>query len=953
MAIHDICSKYGTLQNVNTGSRFKCDEVFSFWYVKSGAVDVFLRRNDTSDNDRSLYHFFRVSEGELFSTDFSPHEGNWELIARNCSETEVYHCLLPSFKMLNATESLTLSVLIDEFINKITKVVNFEKIPLNTIEIVENIDLMQDDTITVSRFINWISLSEGVGYFNGDDGAKLGQDQQCFPLTPHSWVRLSAATDIKVYTTLQILQMDNFWSSLKPYYLHLVYLFLIKIDNEILYNNIILYDKVKNNRLSMKCALGELKDSYDLTHHTSEKVTNSGDPVFLVCQRLAEYYDLSLRSTSAKLSSHNTFAKFKSIMNHSKIFYRKVYLPNKWEKSEHGPIFGVEEKSQKPVALIATNGKDYQSQTENGYAKLGKYAFAIYRSFNNVILSLKDVVKFGLAFTRHDIRIIFACFTVTALLALIPPILMQIIFDNIIVTSDRGRLFDIGLVMLVTIVVTGMFEMTKRFTLLRFEAKFDSQIQAAFWARILRLPILFFRQFTPGELVSRITRLIDIRFALSGPLLHLSMNMLFSAMSWLLLFYYSAFAATIVLLFLAVIVGCYILLMRARLRYEKLIVTQQDKLFGMLGEFFTAIAKIHLTGSEFRVFFHWSHAFSVLQENLRKSLKLSSIISSIIDTAPLLAFGIAYAALAWTWYQSNTLSTGYFLAFNAVLAQLVIVIFELLHEVNRIIEQIPCFERAKIFIQTLPEQTEELPDPGDINGNIEISNVSFKYPQMDRWILKNINIHIEPGEYVAIVGPSGSGKSTLIRLLLHFENPTEGGIYFDNNDINQIDMESLRQQMGVVLQNDQLIPGDLYSNIAGANDLSLKEAWNIAEKVDLAEDIRNMPMQMHTMINMEGVGLSGGQRERLLIARAIASQPKILILDEATRALDNKTQKHVITQLNKMKMTRIVIAHRLSTLQDVDRIYVMDQGQIVEFGTYQQLIDNNNLFSRLVKHQTL
>lgn len=581
----------------------------------------------------------------------------------------------------------------------------------------------------------------------------------------------------------------------------------------------------------------------------------------------------------------------------------------------------------------------------------GDHAYTIYRYFENKILTIKDVIVFGSQTIREDIAIIVGCFFSIALLAFIPPILTKIIFDNIIVSVDREHLWEIGLVLMSVIVSMSAFEITKRYVLLHFEATFDSQIEAAFWARILKLPVQFFKKHMAGELLSRISRLIEIRISFSGPLIILILNCPFSFFSLILLFIYSSFAVLIVIFALAVLIGLYLLFFKKRLAVEKIVAEKQDKLFGALGEIFSAITKIRVTGSESRIFSNWAVTFSSLQAHIRQSLLIGTFIRSSLEVAPLIIVGFAYLGISYAVNNLQNLTTGDFIAFNVLLAQLLYLLVDLLQVLNGLIEQIPSFSRVKIFIETTPEESLVLDEIDELKGEIEISNVSFKYSDSPNWILNKLSMKIEPGEYVAIVGPSGSGKTTLLRLLMRFELPTEGRIYFDNKDINLVDNDLLRKQMGIVLQNDQLIQGDIYSNIVGSNELTLTEAWALAEMVGIADDINEMPMKMRTMVAMEGSGFSGGQKERILIARAIASKPKILILDEATRALDNKHQKRIITQLSKMRMTRIVVAHRLSTLLEVDRIFVINNGQCVETGTYQQLMEKKDLFYHLVERQ--
>ena len=266
----------------------------------------------------------------------------------------------------------------------------------------------------------------------------------------------------------------------------------------------------------------------------------------------------------------------------------------------------------------------------------------------------------------------------------------------------------------------------------------------------------------------------------------------------------------------------------------------------------------------------------------------------------------------------------------------------------------PVLEMAEPILKTEPEITAEKEVITRLSGNIELNHVSFRYEEGAPYVLNDLSLKIRSGEYVAIVGRTGCGKSTLIRLLLGFEEPDKGAIYYDGRDLKSIDPRSLRKKMGVVTQDGQLFQGDIFSNITiSAPQLSMEEAWEAAETAGIAEDIRNMPMGMHTIISEGQGGISGGQKQRLMIARAVAPKPRVLILDEATSALDNITQKQVTNSLDNLKCTRIVIAHRLSTIRACDRILLIDGGRIAEEGNYEQLIEMGGAFAKLVERQRL
>jgi len=301
--------------------------------------------------------------------------------------------------------------------------------------------------------------------------------------------------------------------------------------------------------------------------------------------------------------------------------------------------------------------------------------------------------------------------------------------------------------------------------------------------------------------------------------------------------------------------------------------------------------------------------------------------------------------------EGTTMTSGAFIAFTAAFGAFLAGMIGLVETVMSLLNLVPIYERTTPILHSLPEVNENKIHPGEVLGEINIDKLSFRYGDGDL-ILDDISLKIASGEYVALVGSSGSGKSTLLRLLLGFEKPVSGSIYFDNLDMNEVDINALRRQFGVVLQNAQLLPGDIFSNIVGSSNLTVEDAWDAARMVGLDKDIEKMPMGMYTVIGEGGTTFSGGQRQRMIIAKAIVHRPRILFFDEATSALDNHTQAIVTNSLEQFKSTRIVIAHRMSTIVKADRIIVLNKGKIVQDGSYEKLMSVDGLFKELASRQT-
>jgi ATP-binding cassette subfamily C protein len=299
----------------------------------------------------------------------------------------------------------------------------------------------------------------------------------------------------------------------------------------------------------------------------------------------------------------------------------------------------------------------------------------------------------------------------------------------------------------------------------------------------------------------------------------------------------------------------------------------------------------------------------------------------------------------------GSMSAAAFLTFNASVTMLLTSVTQLTGAFVSAVAALPLFEQIRPVLEATPEVRTASTRPGPLSGAIEARRLSFRYTDDGPLVLDDVSFQVRPGEFVAIVGPSGCGKSTLLRLLIGFDRPVSGSVLYDGQDLAALDQSAVRRQCGVVLQHAQPFTGSILDVIRGTEPCSAEEAMAAAEMAGLAEDIRRMPMGLHTIVSGGGA-VSGGQRQRLMIAQALVRRPRILFFDEATSALDNDTQRTVIDSTRKLNATRIVIAHRLSTVLDADRVVVMEEGKVVQQGPPADLLaDTGGRLHELVRRQ--
>ncbi len=495
------------------------------------------------------------------------------------------------------------------------------------------------------------------------------------------------------------------------------------------------------------------------------------------------------------------------------------------------------------------------------------------------------------------------------------------------------------------------FELTRAIAMQRISSgRIGNAVQMALVHRLLFLPAIFFRRYTAADLSNRLLGVGMIFRLFNGSTQAAVLGWFFGLSSLICLLFIDTTLACAALLLVVLEVTLIVGLSRLRLKLEQQKYLLQGKLASRIFQLLNGIAKLRASGAEKRAFTLWAKDFTRQKALDYQARQLSNTIAVIESSYPVVASMLLFAVTA---LFLPKLSTGDFVFFNTAFAQFLASTSAMFTALALLIPVIPLYQRAKPILEAVPELSETRKTPGTLTGAIEISHVTFRYTPDGPIVLNDLSIRIKPGQFIAFVGPSGSGKSTIYRLLLGFEQPEYGAIYYDGQDLSGLDIGAVRQQLGVVLQNGKLMPGDIFTNIVGSAPLTLDDAWKAAQMAGLADDIKAMPMGMHTMIAEGASTFSGGQKQRLMIARAIVNKPSILLFDEATSALDNRTQAMISEGIEKLNATRIVIAHRLSTIVKADQIFVIDAGQVVESGNYEELMAMDGVFALLAKRQIL
>ena len=672
---------------------------------------------------------------------------------------------------------------------------------------------------------------------------------------------------------------------------------------------------------------------------------------------ILSFYHVPKAEVPASMTEVEDILEF--LLRPSGVMRRKVTLTGDWYTNGIGALL-AQNAAGDMIALIPDGLSGYRfidyetgktvKVTEKNKDQIQPEAMCFYKPLPLKAIGIKDLIIYIVGtLSKFDFILMALATLAVSLLGMFMPQINNTLFADVIPSGNAALIIPLACMLIGVTLSTALATLIKTTLLSRITTKMNTAVSAAAFGRLMSLPVSFFKPYSSGELASRLTGVTTLCGMLVETFLTTGLNSLFSLIYVGQIFNYAPSLAIPALVIMALTLVFSFASVMAQMSIYRNSMNANAKLSGLVYSLFSGVTKIKLSGAERRAFSQWAkgyQAYASANYAIPTSVHLLNVLPSLV--------GMVGTIIFYFNAVTTRVAMADYMAFNTSYGMLSGAIGTLAGIAYSIARIRPTLELVAPILQTAPEVAENKRVVEKISGAIELNNVSFRYSADTPMIIDNLSLKIRPGQYVAIVGKTGCGKSTLMRLILGFETPQKGAVYFDGKDLTSLDLKSLRRKIGVVMQNGKLFQGDIYSNIAvSAPGLTAEGAMKAAEAAGMAEDINNMPMGLHTIISEGGGGISGGQRQRLLIARAIAPNPKLLMFDEATSALDNLTQKQVSDSLDKLKCTRIVIAHRLSTIRQCDRIIVLDKGHIVEDGTYDQLIAQNGFFAELVARQRL
>lgn len=659
-------------------------------------------------------------------------------------------------------------------------------------------------------------------------------------------------------------------------------------------------------------------------------------------------------ATEAGENAEGEILQYYGVKSLDELASRSVHLTSGWYKDCIGALIAETGTGGQMALIPGKRGYTYYDKTVGKRVKADQKtpitanAICFYRQLPEKQLNLKDLYSYSLqGISKWDVASFFLLLLGAVLLGLFMPYINKLLFATVIPSGNYFMLGALAIMMACVLAATSLIQIGSSLAGSRLTTKINTALSPAVYMRLLSLPVSFYKNYSSGELSARSGAIQNLTSLFFENILTTLVSFIFSTIYLFQIDNLAGEMSSIVVLVLGLILAVSLINTFVSIKVNTKLMSSSAKLSGILYHLISGIQKIKLTGSEKRAYARWAERYGE-KAKFSYDPPLMMKIGPALNTAISMLGTILFFAIG----AKTHISAAEYMAFTVAYGLICSSILSLGSIVSAIAQLKPNYEMAKPILKTTPENYSEKETLQDGIRTIEFSHLSFRYNIDTPFIFSDLNLKIKNGEYLAIVGKTGCGKSTLLRLLLGFERPIDGSIFINGINMNEIDCKSLRRRMGVVMQTSKLFIGNIFSNISVTNpEMTQEEAWNILQMVGMDEDVKRMPMGLLTLLTDGGGGLSGGQRQRLVIARAIASKPSLLIFDEATSALDNITQKQVSDSLDSLKCTKIVIAHRLSTIKHCDRIIVIDDGQIIEEGTFEGLMERKGYFSELVKRQ--
>ncbi len=946
---------------------FVLDDPHQVQIVKSGSIAVFAVRVSQNRPDGDRHYLFNVQPGEaLFGARLNPSERQFGFLAVALEQTEL--CEQP----LQSIDLADLHILANRWVHQLGQIDYLPQPPTLLMPALDRFVALNNGQIfqAPKDRVLWTQVQQGTANWLNCKDLSFAQTCGLCPIGPGLWLSANNNLELSILPIEELTapELHQGLERLHDWFLQLLaYLQTEAAQTERLRLQ-------QRQQLNRQATQETLKGLVALLQPQAETIATVTDDLLMVAGAVGRSLKVEIKPPVASENPARMNTPLEAIARASRLRLRRVTLRETWWEKDCGPIVAYTQDDHRPVALLPIAGDHYEMFDPRQIAgppgarlkyprvnatiaaSLDPTAYIFYRPLPDSVMHAWDLVKFTFRGQAKNLLLLLGMGIAGTVAGMLVPLATGILVDTALPMGNERLLFQLGWGLLFAAFATVSTEWVQSLASLRLETTSEVTMQAAVWDRLLKLKPTFFRSYSVGDLQSRVTGVSQIRRRLTGTTLRTILTSFFALLNFGLMFLYSPLLALVAAGVALVVMVFTIASGTVLLRKTRALLELRGEIFGLLVRLIEAVPKLRNAGAEERAFATWGKKYkkqlqlTLSTQDVEDSVQIFNTIMPTL-TATLIFWAVVAQIQQAQAHGESGISTGTFLAFSAAFGVFITGVTNLSNAIISVLEVVTLWQRSQPILTADPEVDAAKADPGHLSGRIAVDHVTFRYREDGPLTLDQVSIAIEPGEFVALVGPSGSGKSTLLRLLLGFDTPLEGSIYYDGQDLSGLDIMAVRRQLGVVLQNGRINSGSIFELISANAPISVTEAWEAAEMAGFADDVRSMPMGMYTFINEGGTNISGGQRQRLIIARALALKPQILLFDEATSALDNRTQAIVTESLDRLGVSRIVVAHRLSTIRNADRIYVMQAGRIMQQGSFEQLAQQEGLFAQLVARQ--
>ena len=939
------------------------DDPNAVWFVETGALDVFLTEYRDGAPVSNAKHLLRAGRGRLVFG-IGKDESSLVATAKGLPDTNLRRLSLGT--LMESDLEAELSSQIDAWVSEVGETV------AGQIEPRPRFDLALDSSSEVHALaidagavvsvrpggVLWVRTDDPTAAYLGTETPS--EDAEWLPLTSSTWLSVGFASSLTGFETGKMFAEGKLLPALAEFH-------RLALGAELLNRRLLVADVV-NEQVARAAHRRQDRDNarqtlFNVINPRAPAISSEGSALMSAMAVIGKREGIDFREPPSRRSGDSRDHTLDEILDMSQVRARKVHLSreDRWWLGDSGAMLGFRQDDGQPLALIPdllgryraidpSRGSSFRVNAATA-EEIDPEAWFFYRPLpDDRPVSAVDLVRLaGNNMVPELARFVIAGLLAT-LLMLVPAVAIGILADRILPAVAGGMLVQITIALVAFALVGVSLIMVQGAAMMRLEGRTAARLSAATWDRMLRLRPSFYREYTAGDLAMRLSVFQVLRDQVSGVVANALLSIIFLTPTLGLLFIYDMSLA-----WLSIGVGvaalsataCFGVLQIApqRRRY-----TASRRLSGELFQFINGMSKLRSAGAESLAFASWARGY---REQHLAGIRIGRL------TEPLVAFNAAVPALAAAllfafvlWRGANGPGIGNFLVVFAVSMTFYTAIVGLGRSFEALAAVIPGYEQVKPVLDGVPQGRSDGITPTELNGEIHLDHVSFRYDESGPLIIDDVSIHVRPGELVAIVGESGAGKSTLVQLALGLEEPSSGGVYYDGRDLSHLDPRAVRRQIGVVTQDSVLQPGNILDNIIGlSDDLTVEDAWEAARLAAVDGDLAAMPMGIYTTVSDGSSTFSGGQVQRIRIAAALVRRPRIIFLDEATSWLDTRSQAGVMQGLNSLAATRIVIAHRLSTIRRAERIYVLEKGRVVQQGTFDELFEAEGTFRTLALRQ--